>query len=76
MAVFMAWNVTAPPRPWWIGQLMAIMRRRNRRWGTMKTILALALVALFAANAAEAKTCTKGKPCGKSCIAVDKTCRK
>lgn len=38
-------------------------------------LLAAALV-LGWAGIAEARNCTKGKPCGKSCIAVTKTCRK
>ena len=42
----------------------------------MKIVVAMALVLVMAASAAEAKNCTKGKPCGKSCIAVTKTCRK
>lgn len=44
------------------------------RW-RMKLIVAV-LLALSLASPALAKNCTKGKPCGKSCIAVHKTCRK
>ncbi|CAA7615282.1 SH3 type 3 domain protein (fragment) [Magnetospirillum sp. LM-5] len=41
----------------------------------MKLLLTV-IVALSLAGPALAKTCTKGKPCGKSCIAVSKTCHK
>lgn len=43
----------------------------------MKTLFAVMLVLfVVAASGAWAKNCTKGKPCGKTCIAVTKTCRK
>lgn len=41
----------------------------------MKVLISLILI-LMMVGPAEAKTCTKGKPCGKTCIAVTKTCRK
>lgn len=42
----------------------------------MKVLISVALVVVMMIGAAEAKTCTKGKPCGKTCIAATKTCRK
>lgn len=42
----------------------------------MKVVMSLALAVAMIAGAAEAKTCIKGKPCGKTCIAATKTCRK
>lgn len=43
----------------------------------MLRIMAVAVFALALAlpAKAEAQVCTKGKPCGNSCIAVSKTCR-
>lgn len=41
----------------------------------MKLVVAV-LLSLSLTSPALAKNCTKGKPCGKSCIAVHKTCRK
>lgn len=41
----------------------------------MKLFLVV-LLAMSLAAPALAKNCSKGKPCGKSCIAVHKTCRK
>lgn len=43
----------------------------------MRLFLVMLLAMSLAAPApALAKNCTKGKPCGKSCIAAHKTCRK
>lgn len=38
-------------------------------------VVAILLAGLFAAGAAEAANCRKGKPCGGSCIAQNKVCR-
>jgi hypothetical protein len=42
----------------------------------MKISFVIFLAGMLVAAAAEARTCNKGKPCGNSCIAVTKTCRK
>jgi hypothetical protein len=42
----------------------------------MRYIIAIAVAVVMLAGTAEAKNCNKGKPCGNSCIAVTKTCRK
>lgn len=42
----------------------------------MGHVLVIVLAVLIAAAPAQAKVCKKGKPCGASCIAVTKTCRK
>jgi 5-methylcytosine-specific restriction endonuclease McrA len=41
--------------------------------GTVLAVASLAAV-LFMNGSAAARHCVKGKPCGKSCIARDKTC--
>lgn len=42
----------------------------------MHRALLLALAVALAAPQAEAKNCTRGKPCGNSCIARNETCHK
>ncbi|WP_283091935.1 hypothetical protein [Magnetospirillum sulfuroxidans] len=42
----------------------------------MKYAIAILIAVTLFAGGAEAKTCNKGKPCGNSCIALTKTCRK
>ena len=42
----------------------------------MKYIVAITVAVVMLAGSAEAKNCKKGKPCGNSCIAATKTCRK
>lgn len=40
----------------------------------MRTLLALLFAVTFASPAAAQKHCSKGKPCGRTCIARNKTC--
>lgn len=42
----------------------------------MKHALAILAALMLLSGPAWAKTCKKGIPCGKTCIAATKTCRK
>lgn len=48
--------------------------RRMRLLVALLTLLAI--LAACGAGGSSRKKCTKGKPCGNTCIAMDKTCHK
>ncbi len=51
------------------------MRRHRTPASSWALVSGLALIMLAAPTVSEAQVCTRGKPCGNSCIARDRVCR-